>query len=120
MPDKQLLLFYEYILNKYVYWKLYGNHQVGMNFMKTEMEQMISKDLGIEIKQIRNASWEKLEKSPKKIGEKPFRPKNMFIVGGNINLAEKREMGKIGIELRNTYRKAAYKVKCLLASRKNV
>lgn len=86
--------------------------------MNRKMEQMISKDLGIEIAQIRKESWDKLDKLPKKIGEKSFRPKNLFITGGNINLAENREMGKIGLELRNTYRKAVYKVKCLLMSLK--
>lgn len=91
-----------------------------MNFMNRKMEQMISKDLGIGIRQIRKLSWDELDRFPKKIGEKSFRPKNMFIVGGNINLAENREMGKIRIELRNTYRKAVYKVKCLLKPKKNV
>lgn len=81
---------------------------------------MISKDLGIEIGRIRKASWNELDRLPKKIGEKPFRPQNMFIVGGNINLAEKREMGKWGIELRNIYRKAVYKAKCLLVNKKGV
>ena len=89
-----------------------------IDFMKADMEQMISKDLGIEIRQIRKASWDKLDKFPREKGKKPFRPKNMFIVGGNINLAENREMEK-GIELRNTCRKVAYKLKCLLTSRKN-
>lgn len=89
--------------------------------MNRKMEQMISKDLGIKIGQIRKLSWKELDRLPnKKIGERSFRPKNMFIVGGNINLAENREMGKLKMELRNTYRKAVYRVKCLLKYKKNV
>lgn len=88
--------------------------------MKKKMEQMVSKDLGIEIERIRKLSWDELDKFPKKKWEKPFRPKDMFIVGGNINLAENREMGTIGIELRNTYRKVMYEIKCLLMNKKNV
>lgn len=91
-----------------------------MDFMNSRMEQMISKDLGLGIGQIRKSSWDELDRFPKKKREKAFRPKNMFIVGGNINLAENREMGKVGVELRNTYRKVIYGVKCLLKSRKNV
>lgn len=62
--------------------------------MNKNMEQMISRDLGMGIQQIRRMSWEKLDKIPRKRLEKPFRPKNLFIVGGNINLAENREMGR--------------------------
>ena len=88
--------------------------------MNRKMEQMISKDLGIGIGQIRKSSWDELDKFPREIRKRAFRPKNMFIVGGNINLAENREMGKFVIELRNAYRKVAYKVKCLRKSKKNV
>lgn len=88
--------------------------------MNKKMEQMISKDLGVGIGKIRELSWEELDRFPKKIREKSFRPKNMFIVGGNINLAEEREMGKVTLELRNTYRKVVYRVKCLLKSKKSV
>lgn len=87
--------------------------------MNKKMEAMISKDLGIGINKIRRKSWEELDRYPKRGRGKAFRPKNMFIVGGNINLAEKREMGKIGLELRNTYRKVMYKVKWLLRGKKN-
>ena len=88
--------------------------------MNRQMEKMISKDLGIESERIRKEPWSKLDRFPKRIGEKAFRPKNLFIVGGNINLATNREVGKIGLEMRNTYRKVGYKVKCLLRSKKNV
>lgn len=88
--------------------------------MNRQMEQMISRDLGIGVGRIRRLSWKELDKLSRKIGERPFRPKDMFIVGGNINLAEDREMGKIKIEVRNTYRKAIYKVKCLLKNKRNV
>lgn len=60
--------------------------------MNSKMEQMISKDLGVEIKKIREASWDELDRLPKKIREKAFRPKNMLVVGRNINLAENREI----------------------------
>lgn len=91
-----------------------------MSFMNKKMEQMISKDLGIEIKKIREKTWGELDKFPRKGIEKSFRPKHMFIVGGNINLAENREMGKISLELRNIYRKVMYQFKCLLKNMKNV
>lgn len=91
-----------------------------MNIMNIKMEQMISKDLGIGIKQIRRSSWSELERLPQKKKSKAFRPKNIFIVGGNINLAENREMGKMTIELRSTYRKVIYKIKCLLRNKKNI
>ena len=91
-----------------------------MNFMLKKMEQMLSKDLGMDVERIRKESWNELDKlSGKKIGV-PFRPKDMFIVGGNINLASGREMGKVSLELRNTYRKVIYKAKCLLMSKRNV
>lgn len=88
--------------------------------MERKMEQIISKDLGIGIRQIRKLTWEELDKLPKKKRGKSFRPKDMFIVAGNINLAENHEMGKIGLELRNTYRKVAYKVRCLIKNKKSV
>lgn len=88
--------------------------------MNKEMEQIISKDLGVDIDQIRKSSWRKLDKIPRKIGEKPFRPQDMFIVSGNINLAEKREMGNLMVEIRSFYRKVMYQTKCLLRHRKNV
>ena len=86
--------------------------------MNREMEKMISRDLGLEIKKIRTSSWDDLCKIPRK-WEKAFRPKNMFLVGGNINLAEKREMGMTVIGLRNIYRKAMYTIKCLLRGKRN-
>ena len=96
------------------------NYHMEMNIMNVKMEKMISKDLGIGINQIRESSWDDLERFPGKRRGKAFRPKNIFIVGGNINLAENREMGKTAVELRNIYRKVAYRVKCLLRNKKNV
>ena len=86
--------------------------------MNGAMEEMISRDLGIEIKKIRTSSWDDLRKIPRK-REKAFRPKDMFLVGGNINLAENREMGTTILGLRNLYRKVIYKIKCLLRNKKN-
>lgn len=86
--------------------------------MNKEMEKMISRDLGLEIKKIRTSSWDELGKIPRERG-KAFRPKDMFRVGGNINLAENREMGMTVLRLRNIYRKVIYKIKCLLRDKKN-
>lgn len=86
--------------------------------MKKEMENMISKDLGIEINQIRHNSWRDLDKIPRKIFESPFRPQNAFIVGGNINLSQKREMGLWGLKIRGKLRRVEYGVKCLLKNKR--
>ncbi len=86
--------------------------------MNRAMEKMISRDLGLEIKKIRTSSWDELDKIPRK-REKAFRPKDRFLVGGNINLVENREMGMTALELRNIYRKVIYKIKCLLRDKKN-
>ena len=43
----------------------------------------------------------------------------MFLVGGNINLAEYREMGMTVLGLRNIYRKVKYKIKFSLINKKN-
>ncbi len=86
--------------------------------MNKAMEEMISRDLGLEIKKIRTSSWDELGKIPRK-KEKAFRPKDMFLVGGNINLAENKEMGMTVLGLRNIYRKVTYKTKCLLRNKKN-
>ena len=82
------------------------------------MEEMISRDLGLEVKKIRTSSWDTLEKIPGEKG-KAFRPKDAFLVGGNINLAEKREMDMTALGLRNFYRKVIYNIKCLLMNRKD-
>lgn len=86
--------------------------------MNRAMEDMISRDLGLGIKKIRTASWDELDRLPRK-KEKAFRPKDMFLVGGNINLAENREMGTTVLALKNTYRKVIYKTKCLLRGKKS-
>jgi hypothetical protein len=91
---------------------------MGDDFMNRAMEDMISRDLGLGIEKIRTSSWDELEKMPRK-KEKAFRPKDMFFIGGNINLSENREMGTAVLELRNTYRKVTYKTKCLLKDKKN-
>lgn len=86
--------------------------------MNRAMEEMISRDLGIAVKKIRTSSWGDLDKIPRKRG-KAFRPKDMFFVGGNINLAENREMGMIVLGLRNIYRRVMYKIQCLLRNKRN-
>ena len=88
--------------------------------MIKRMEQIISKDVGMNIEGIRCSSWSTLEKQKKNFLEQPFRPKEMFIVGGNINLAENREMGKILLEIRSIVREVAFKIACLLKHMKNV
>lgn len=85
--------------------------------MNRAMEDMISKDLGIGIKKIRTTSWDKLDRIPGKRG-KAFRPQDTFLVGGNINLAENREMGTFLLTVRNICRKVNYKTKCLLRGKK--
>lgn len=86
--------------------------------MNRAMEEMISRDLGLAIKKIRSSSWDDLDKIPRKRG-KAFRPKDMFLVGGNINLAENREMGMTVLGLRNIYRRVIYKIQCLLRDKRN-
>ena len=87
--------------------------------MNKKIKQMISKDLGMDIEQIRHSSWEKLDKTHDKLIKLPFRPKDMFIVDANINLAENREMGTFLLEIRNIYRKLVHKIKCLMKNGKN-
>lgn len=82
------------------------------------MEKIISKDLKMPIGQIRESSWNKLEKRYYGIKEKAFRPKDMFIVGGNINLSLGREMGLTRIAIHEKIRKVNYRVKCLLKNKK--
>ena len=86
--------------------------------MNRAMEDMISRDLGLGIKKIRTSSWDELNRLPRKRG-KAFRPKDMFLVGGNINLAENREMGTAVLALKNIYREVIYKTKCLLRGKKS-
>ena len=88
--------------------------------MNKQMEAMISKDLGMDINKIRKSSWKELDKTVNKEKGKAFRPKNVFIVGGNINLAENREMGLFAITLRNFYREVVYKCKCLMKGKKTI
>ena len=84
------------------------------------MEKIISNDLEIDIDQIRRLPWDSLEKLHDKKRQRPFRPKDMFISGGNINLAEGREMGMTSVNFRNYIRKVAYKIKCLRKNKKPV
>ena len=89
--------------------------------MEKQMEQMISEDLGIDIDTIRESSWNELEKRQhkvKKLWEPGFRPANIFLVGGNINLAQGREMGTFWLEIRCKIREVEYKLKCLRKNRK--
>ena len=84
------------------------------------MEKIIANDLGISVDEIRKSSWERLESKSYHKCEKAFRPKNMFIVGGNINLSLKREMGMTRIHLSELRRKVDYKIACLRKNKRNV
>lgn len=88
--------------------------------MDNQMEKIIAKDLGISVTGIRNSSWETLESTRRKRYEKPFRPEGMFLVGGNINLSLRREMGTQRLSLREMSRKVSYNIKCLLKNKRNV
>ena len=68
--------------------------------MNKGMEKMISRDLGMDINTIRESSWSDLLKRPRRT-QKAFRPKNMFLVSGNINLAQNRIMGMHAVNMRN-------------------
>lgn len=85
--------------------------------MNKEMERMISKDLKMNVDEIRKSSWDELSQRPYE-HKKAFRPGNMFLVRGNINLAQGRVMGTRLLNVRNTYRKALYELKCLMKPRK--
>jgi len=81
--------------------------------MNRGMEQLISRELKIDINQIRKSTWDELLKRPY-AKEKAFRPKNMFLVNSNINLAENQTMGTRLLNIRNNCRKALYTIKCLI------
>lgn len=74
---------------------------------------MISRDLGMDINTIRESSWSDLLTRPRHT-KRAFRPKNMFLVSGNINLAQNRIMGMHAVNIRNNYRKGIHEIKCLL------
>lgn len=82
------------------------------------MEKIISHDLKMPIGQIRNLSWNKLDKWHYGIKERAFRPKEMFIVGGNINLTLGREMGFTKVGINEKIRKVNYRIKCLLKNKR--
>lgn len=81
--------------------------------MNKGMEQLISKDLNMDISKIRESSWNELTNFPYHKG-RAFRPKNMFLVSGNINLAQNRTMNCYLLNIRNIYRKVSFEIKCLL------
>lgn len=85
--------------------------------MDKQMESIISKDLKMPIGQIRTLSWDKLEKRYYGSKERAFRPKDRFIVGGNINLTLKREMGLTRVGINEKIRKVSYRIKCLLKNK---
>lgn len=87
--------------------------------MDKQMEQIISSDLNMPIEQIRELSWNKLEKRFYGIKERAFRPEGLFAVGGNINLTLGREMRMIRVGINEILRKAQYRVKCLLKNKRN-
>ena len=88
--------------------------------MDKRVEDIISRDTGVQITQIRKSSWETLEKKHYKRLEKVFRPQDMFIIGGNIYLSLKQEMGMTMININELCRRVKYKFKCLLKNKKNV
>lgn len=92
----------------------------GDDNMNKDIENMISKDTGVNIENIRKETWGVLEKTPHKIFEHSFRPEGMFIVGGNIYLAENREMGTWMLNVRSFCREVLYKGKCLRTNKKRV
>lgn len=81
------------------------------------MEEIIAKDLGISVDEIRRADWSELEKRPRKFNERSFRPKDSFPINGNINLALGREMGITCRSIREFKRGVCYKLKCLLKNK---
>jgi len=82
------------------------------------MEKMFAQDLGISAENIRNATWRELDKLSKRNKEKAFRPQNMFIIGGNIHLAQNHTMGMTLINIRDFCREVIYRIKCLTRIRK--
>lgn len=86
--------------------------------MNRKMEMIIAQDLKMDVIKIRKLSWNELDKKPYNIFERPFRPKNEFIIGGNINLSLNREMGMVFVNIHEIIRKAEYKIKCLLKNKK--
>lgn len=83
------------------------------------MNQIIAKDLGITVEEIRKTEWNDLEKMPRNFNKIPFRPNNIFPINGNINLALNREMGMKKINFNEFKRGVCYKIKCLLRKMKN-
>lgn len=86
--------------------------------MDKQMEKIIAKDLKMPIGQIRNLPWNKLEKRNYGIKERAFRPQEMFIIGGNINLSLGRVMGLTRIAIHENMRKVNYRIKCLLKNKR--
>lgn len=85
--------------------------------MNKGLERMISKDLNMDIDEIRKSSWDELTKKSYQ-RKKAFCPENLFFVRGNINLAQNRIMNTGLLNIRNTYRKALYGIKCLIKLKK--
>lgn len=86
--------------------------------MDKQMEKIISNDLKMPIEQIRDYSWNKLEKKPYEFKERAFRPKGMFVVGGNINLTLGREMGLTRVGVNERIREVKYRIQCLLKNKR--
>ena len=86
--------------------------------MDKQMEKMFAQDLGISVDSIRNASWRELDKLSKRNKERPFRPKNMFVIGGNIHLAQNHTMGMTRINFNDFCREVIYQIRCLTKTKK--
>lgn len=81
------------------------------------MEEIIENELGISVDEIRKTEWETLEKRPRNVLKLPFRPRDMFQINGNINLALNRDMGTLTLRIREFKRGVCYKIKCLLKNK---
>lgn len=81
--------------------------------MKQKLETMITHDLGIQVSEIRKASWNDLERIKRIKKRDLYQPEGMFVVGGNINLAQGKEMDIKDLRLSTMVRRGVYFLKCL-------
>ena len=85
--------------------------------MKDFTERIISNDLRINPEDIRSMSWAELDKRAIKHKGRLFRPENLFVVSGNIHLANDETMGLTAIRIRDFFRGVRYRIKCLMRSK---
>ena len=82
--------------------------------MKDFTKKIISDELGIYSDDISRSSWDELDKRAKRHRGLSFRPENLFVVSGNIHLANDDTMGMAAIRIRDFLRGVRYRVKCLM------